>query len=175
MRFRDIGEKIDHFIRTIAKASGPGPTPTANPSPRERFDRWFTAPVKVLSEELDHGDGAFVVMSIGFFLCERYFRSVTCTTDDHKDISFRNRAADDLDVNRDFFEDFWNIYRNGIQHQGSPKRQVIDKKIPNTHQSKPGYPISYKWRIGSFDSLPQKWLDAGHTYICIDPSASLSK
>ena len=170
MRFAKIGKKIDDVIDSISKALRSGPTPTVNPSARERFDRWFTAPVKVLSKELDHGDGAFVVMSMGFFLCERYFRSVTETTDDHTKVCFKNRAADELDVNRDFFEDFWNIYRHGIQHQGSPKGQVIAKRIPNTQHSKPGYPISYKWRIdGSFDSLPQKWLDSEHTYICIDP------
>src|SRR5438128_2038164 len=130
MTFRQVGRRIDDLIRESKRRLGLVATAPTSPSPRERFDRWFTAPVDALSKDLDHGDGAFVVMGIGFFLCERYFRSMTGKPDDWWDHSFKNLAADHFDVNRDFFDDFWNIYRNGVQHQGSPKRQTVAKPKP---------------------------------------------
>lgn len=128
-------------------------------TPKERFIRWFIEPVERL-KEVDGGGGAFVAMSVGFFLCERYFRSKEGLIDDHSpagNAKFKDAAASHFDVNRKFFADFWNIYRNGMQHQGSPKSAVLGN-------------ISYKWRIdGDFPSLPSRWDNAGHTYICINP------
>jgi hypothetical protein len=172
MTFRETGKKIDDLVRDLKKRFGIFESPPTNPSVRERFHRWFKAPVDALSKELDDGDGAFVVMSIGFFLCERYFRSMTGNPDNWQDQSFKALAAAHFDINLDFFEDFWNVYRNGIQHQGSPKRETIQKKqtAPNQPLNKPGYPIEYRWRIdGSFDSMPQKAVVGGVTYICINP------
>ncbi len=158
--------KIRRLLARIFLRSRKATTP---PTPRERFDRWFTAPVEVLERKLGNGDGAFVVMSIGFFLCERYFRSLGGQPDSHLDKTFMNLAATHFNVHPDFFDDFWNIYRNGMQHQGSPKRQVLTKHLPDK-TVKPGYPISYRWQIdGSFGAVPKKWVNGGHTYICINP------
>ena len=94
-------------------------------------------------------------MSIGF-LCERYFRSVKGSTDTRND-KFIDLAAAHFNVNKTFFRIFCNIYRNGIQHQGSPKSET-------------NLGISYRWLIdGSFPAVPAKWEKNGHVYVCINP------
>ncbi|CAN5466672.1 hypothetical protein BH09VER1_BH09VER1_26020 [soil metagenome] len=141
--------------RIFLKKQSPSPI-----TPIERFTRWFIEPVEVLSRYVPGGGGAFVAMSVGFFLCERYFRSTTGVGDDTSAAAsrtFKDAAADHFGVNRDFFSAFWTIYRHGMQHQGSPKNDTVAN-------------IPYKWRIDAgYPDVPSRWDHLGHVYICINP------
>lgn len=93
----------------------------------ERFDGWFVQPIEKL-KELPEGDGGFLALSAALFLCERYYRALTDTLYGKRDDeTFKIAAAKDLGLNQEDFNHFWIVYRNGIQHQGTPKK-YIDKK-----------------------------------------------
>jgi len=110
-RFRPVGEKI----------MKPGA------SLEERFDGWFVKPIEKL-KELPEGDGGFLALSAALFLCERYYRAVTDTLSGKRDDeTFKIAAAKDLGLSLEDFNSFWIVYRNGVQHQGMP-RKYIDKK-----------------------------------------------
>ena len=62
------------------------------------------------------------------FLCERYYRALTDTLYGKRDDeTFKVAAARDLGLSLEDFNSFWIVYRNGVQHQGTP-RHYIDKK-----------------------------------------------
>lgn len=112
---------------------------------------------------IPNGDGAFIAISIGCFLCERYYRSVTSTQDDHRKEDYKVAAAKDLKIDGKFFDAFWDIFRNGVQHQASPKA------APRTNK-KTGKVTNYKWRIsGDFGPIPTRCFSKGYTVICLDP------
>ena len=93
----------------------------------ERFDGWFVKPIEKL-KELPEGDGGFLALSAALFLCERYYRASTDTLSGKRDDEkFKVAAAKDLGLSLEDFNCFWIIYRNGVQHQGTPKK-YIDKK-----------------------------------------------
>ena len=83
------------------------------PSTLEKFSRWFIIPLNTL-KMIPNGDGAFIALSIGCFLCERYYRIVTNTQETQDGIPFQNAAAADLNVNQAFFRNFWKVYRAGV-------------------------------------------------------------
>jgi hypothetical protein len=125
----------------------------------ENFIRWFVIPVAKL-KEIPNGDGAFLAMSVGFFLCERYYKEKAklenaedCSLDDR----FRNKAAKDLGVNPEFFLHFWQVYRNGMQHQATPKKYKTKD-------------YNYRWSISSdYHEIPMYYDKDGFRVICIDP------
>jgi len=123
----------------------------------EKFVRWFVVPTQAL-KTLPNGDGAFLALSLAFSLYERYYRIRTRTQMDDNDYdSFKNLAAEELNVNKDFFKVFWSTYRNGLLHQGSPK---VHKKNNRRH----------KWLIsGDFEAYPTYFDKKGIRYVCIDP------
>jgi hypothetical protein len=130
----------------------------------EHFIRWFVIPFHTL-KNVPSGDAAFVAFSIGFSLCERYHRIESKTQDDWKQTDeFKNFAAKHLDVNPNFFSDFWDVFRNGVQHQASPKWRKGDKKAGR----KP-----YKWAIDA--AFPHKPIlaknEKNEDVICINPWA----
>lgn len=93
----------------------------------ERFDGWFVKPIEKL-KEMPEGDGGFLALSAALFLCERYYRALTNTLDGSRDDEkFKIAAAKDLGLSLEDFNCFWIVYRNGVQHQGTPKK-YIDKK-----------------------------------------------
>jgi len=126
----------------------------------EKFTRWFVIPVSKL-KEIPNGDGAFAAMSIGCGLCERYCRILAESQDDWTDKTFIGKAADEMKVPKDVFTDFWDVFRNGIQHQMSPKWRK-----GNGQNWKP-----YKWSISSaFAVVPEIRKNRfGEDVICIDP------
>jgi len=126
----------------------------------EKFRIWFEEPYAALDKRCENeGNGAFVALSIGLFLCERYFRSITKTIDNHNDPAFKLEAARYLNVDAAFFRAFWNIYRNGMQHQGSPK-QTAD----------------YSWCVNAeFPPIPARAVVNGKEVICINPWAFTAK
>jgi len=93
----------------------------------DRFNGWFVEPIYKL-KELPEGDGGFLAMSAALFLCERYYRALTDSLSGKRDDeTFKIAAAKDFGLSLDDFKSFWIVYRNGIQHQGTPKK-YIDKK-----------------------------------------------
>ena len=101
----------------------------------EKLQRWFVESLRVL-KEIPNGDGAFVALSIGCQLCERFYRAKTGTQEVQDGIPFQEEAGRALGVGEDRFKRFWKAFRHGMQHQGSPK----------TYQQGG---IDYKWRISS--------------------------
>ena len=93
----------------------------------ERFDGWFVEPIEKL-KELPEGDGGFLALSAALFLCERYYRALTDTLYGKRDDeTFKIEAAKDLGLSVEDFNCFWIVYRNVVQHQGTPKK-YIDKR-----------------------------------------------
>jgi hypothetical protein len=90
-----------------------------------------------------------MALSMGFFLCERYYRFKSHTINNHRNSTrFLRAAARDFDCNEDLFKAFWSLFRNGVQHQGAPKKQYKAFWLP-------GEPtIRIKWAIG--DMLPHR-------------------
>jgi hypothetical protein len=97
---------------------------------RDKFIRWYVRPFNRL-KRIPDGDGAFAALSIGFFLCERYYRIKTNTITQHRKTErFLKAAAKDFDCNYQVFRTFWYLFRNGIQHQGAPKKSFVDYSNP---------------------------------------------
>ena len=126
----------------------------------ECFIRWFVIPFHVL-KKMDGGDAAFVAFSIGFSLCERFHRVEAKTQDKFDDYTFRDYAAKHLNVSKDLFSGFWDVFRNGIQHQASPKWKAGDNKRRK----------AYKWAISAeFPPVPVIGVnEKKEEVICIDP------
>jgi len=122
----------------------------------EKFVRWFEVPYHGLKSHPD-GDGAFIALSVGFLLFERYYRIVTGTQEIKGFDEARNRGAEDMEVNKEFFSVFWSTYRNGLMHQGTP--QIYERSG-----------IKYKWLIdGKFHAYPTYHDKGGFRYICLNP------
>lgn len=126
------------------------------PTDLQKFIRWYENTIRGLSLH-PCGDGAFVALSVGFLLFERYYRIVTNTQDDEHFNVGRDRGADEMDVNRTFFRIFWKTYRHGLMHQGTPK--IV---------SEGG--CDYKWMIDAeFHEYPTYYDTAGFRFICLNP------
>jgi hypothetical protein len=122
----------------------------------ERFVRWFEVPYSGLKAHPD-GDGAFVALSIGFLLFERYYRIVTGSQDEVAVDKARNKGAEDMNVNKEFFSVFWSTYRNGLMHQGTP--QIYERTGKK-----------YKWMIdATFEAYPTYFDYNGFRFICLNP------
>lgn len=111
----------------------------------ERFEGWFIKPIEKL-KEIPEGDGGFLALSAALFLCERYYRALTDTLNGKRDDEqFKIAAAKDLGLSLGDFNCFWIVYRNGVQHQGTPQK-YIDKKNQ----------IKYFFRISDeFNGIPE--------------------
>lgn len=123
----------------------------------EKFVRWYVTPIANL-RAIPEGDGAFIALSVAFSLFERYYRIETTTQEDDRDtLSFKNKGAEELGVNKEFFTVFWSTYRNGLLHQGSPKIYENNNR-------------KHKWLIsGDFNEYPTYYDKKGVRIICIDP------
>jgi hypothetical protein len=122
----------------------------------ERFIRWFVVPIHML-KLLPNGDAAFVALSVGSLLCERYYRIITNSQEEEAGDKFRNKAAEELNVYKEFFGAFWSTYRNGLMHHGTP--QVYERAN-----------IKYKWMIDvEFEEYPTYYDKDGFRFICLNP------
>lgn len=130
-----------------------------NPDTLIKFVRWFVIPLNTL-RAIPNGDGAFVALSIGCQLCERFYRAKTKTQEKWRDQTFQDEAGDDLGVGRQQFRRFWNTFRHGQQHQGSPKKHVENSSG-----------IHYLWQISAqFSAVPtEAFVDSTTTVIRLDP------
>lgn len=144
----------------------------------ERFEMWFADPLeflehkKTLTPSVRHKmfDGAFMAMSLGLFLFERYYRVKSGTHDAEPDprpgdwdSRFKRCASIDLNIDYDFLEAFWSVFRNGIQHQGMPRRVLRGYKKKGK--------VWHLWDIdGDYPALPHvHWKPTGEMVICINP------
>ena len=110
----------------------------------ERFEGWFVRPIEKL-KELPEGDGGFLALAGALFLCERYYRALTKTHYGRGEYTpFKKAAAEDFGLTLDEFESFWMVYRNGVQHQGIPRRYIDRNKV------------EYVWHIDdAFGAIPE--------------------
>jgi len=111
---------------------------------RERFEGWFVRPIEKL-KEIPEGDGGFLALACALFLCERYYRALTKTHYGRgEDKPFKVAAAKDFGLTPEEFNCFWMVYRNGVLHQGIPRRYVDSNKV------------EYVWHIDdTFGAIPE--------------------
>jgi hypothetical protein len=127
-------------------------------TPIEKLEKWFAKPIVEI--EKTSADAAFLVLSASFSMFERFVKSRMHTekdalgtrrmNKDEKKAFFYKFSADILGIpDPKLFENFWDMYRNGIAHYLQPKLIEIDGK-------------EYGWRIsvgGSFKDLPEYYHD----------------
>jgi hypothetical protein len=132
-----------------------------------KFKRWFVAPFDLL-KDMDKGDGAFVILSMGLFLCERYFRiKASCIRSDHLNDAFFRKAARAFDCDRVMFERFWNIYRHGMQHRGQPQKWIKEWSPAAGQKVK----RRYGWSIShDYTYRPTQRVIRGKKVVCIFPN-----
>ena len=122
-------------------------------------------------------DGAYIALSIGFVLCERYYRIKTRTTEslskkerekkenEGYDDRFKHAAAAALGISPGDFIDFWLVFRNGIQHQGMPKRLRIKNEKGEVVRE---YCHAISVEKG-FEASPKKQTFPDYTLISLNP------
>lgn len=115
-------------------------------TPLEKFGEWFERPLKEL-ESLKDCNAAFLAFMVSFGLFERFIKSdLKLRGIDGNPENFRAEAAKILRLERDLFDKFWGMYRDGIQHYLQPKRFCSKG-------------VKYDWQISAdFGALP-KWFD----------------
>ncbi len=119
---------------------------------RARFLLRFADPYRVLDER-GQGRGALAALSIGLFLCERYFRFKSNSTDLWREEAFLREAATHFETGFAFFSQFWECYRHGMQYSGAPKTD-----------GQSGWDIN-----DAYPAAPTRALDKGKTIICLNP------
>jgi hypothetical protein len=133
-----------------------------------KFKRWFVAPYDRL-KDMDNGDGAFVILSMGIFLCERYFRTKSgCVTKQDLTDKFYRKASRAFDCDPELFERFWSIYRHGMQHRGQPQKWIKEWNRARTKKIKK----RYGWSISDRYTYKPTQLKVGRKkVVCIYPNA----
>lgn len=137
-----------------------------NSKHRKNFIKWYVRPFNRL-KRTRRGDGAFIILSMGLFLCERYYRirSNSIKKDGLPD-KFHKMAARDFGCTPALFKRFWLVYRHGIQHRGQPQRWIMETQTPGTPKKK----VRVGWLIDdSFLHRPTECLSRGKKTICVDP------
>jgi hypothetical protein len=130
----------------------PLPSVEEEASARAKFLIWFAEPFRILEDRGD-GHGAFVALSIGLFLCERYFRYKSGTTDLWREEGFLAEAAGHYQTDYSFFKEFWNVYRHGMQDQGIPKADE-----------------AHGWDINDdYPPVPTRAFENDKAIICLNP------
>jgi hypothetical protein len=128
------------------------PTAEEEASARYRFLVLFAEPFRIL-DECGDGHGAFVALSLGLFLCERYFRHKSDSLDAWREEKFLAEAASHYGVDYDLFREFWSVYRHGMLYQGAPK--ATD---------------AYGWAMSEdYLPVPTKVSKEGKAMICLNP------
>jgi hypothetical protein len=95
------------------------------PTPREHFDSWF---VNVLESLYEARDAGFVIMMTIFPLLERYLRQRSGIPGENDRLT--DKFFDELRGifpalgDADQARAFWQVYRNGLLHQGTFSQQV---------------------------------------------------
>lgn len=138
-------------------------------TPLDRFNQWFANPIS----EIEHSsaDAAYLVLSVSFSMFERFVKSRMQTEKDALKIRQMDKKAKEafffqfsthiLGMNDEkLFENFWDMYRNGIAHFFQPKVVEWDGKTF-------GHLISVH---RGFNDLPEYYCDPGGSwFIRINP------
>lgn len=134
---------------------------------RTNFIKWYVRPFNRL-KGIKGGDGAFVILTMGLFLCERYYRIKSgCITRDSLSDKFYIRAARDFDCDVTLFKRFWAVYRHGMQHRGHPQRWIMESEAPGVPKKK----VRLGWMIDAkFGHRPSLCRSRGKRIIAIDPA-----
>lgn len=130
------------------------PKPTKDPN--ETFERWYVIPLRIL-ETLPNGDGAFVVFAVSLALYERFAKAFIKERLKLKANSNElcRKLAADFDLRESAATTFWDVMRNGLQHQGMPL--VAKSSIRRWRFSgKCTKPIEF--RAGDTELWVQPWL-----------------
>ena len=89
-------------------------------TPRDKVEKWFVAPLRVLREK-GVGDEGFLVLMVGISLAERITASkVKKDKQVGKKQSPEKCGADLFGISEGDFSGFWNMYRNGLMHYAHP-------------------------------------------------------
>jgi len=129
-------------------------------NPEESFNSWFVVPVRWL-QAVPNNDGSFVALATALFLYERY-AAIKLKQRGIKAIekNIPKQIAIDFDINEHIAEDFWDVMRNGLLHQGMPKQSEQGKrKFPEWifHHNKVDHPIELHEFQGRALLFVQPW------------------
>lgn len=112
--------------------------------PFDKIDAWFINPIRRLKEIRTYDlDGAFLAMSASLAMYERFLiklaQSWGCSLTDTNRHQF---GSVNLGISEKDFRDFWDCYRNGLQHQFQPKKKAGS--------------CTYRWSIScDFAAIPK--------------------
>jgi hypothetical protein len=128
------------------------PTPEQEAAARYKFLLLYAEPFRIL-EECGDGQGAFAALSLGLFLCDRYFRHKSDSMDAWREEKFLAEAATHYGMEYELFREFWSIYRHGMLYQGAPKATE-----------------AYGWALSEdYSSVPTKVSLKGKAVIGLNP------
>jgi hypothetical protein len=89
-------------------------------TPRDKVEKWFVAPLRVL-RDAKSGDEGFLVLMVGISLAERI---VSSKRKRDKGVGVDRTAeqcgSDFLNIPLDTYSAFWSMYRNGLMHHAHP-------------------------------------------------------
>ncbi len=95
-----------------------------------KFDRWFTRVFAAL-RQLPEGDGAIAALSIALYLYERYAVAKLEAGGRKADWAGKLlQLAADFGITSDEADAFWNVFRNGLLHQGMPVQLQGRSRLP---------------------------------------------
>jgi hypothetical protein len=101
----------------------------------ELIDTWYLEPLKKMS-----GSQAFICLSVCLFLYEKYLRKTQKIEMDCKFSKghkvFRCIGVD-FGISADDSFEFWSCWRNGLAHQGMPKKSQLYNWAMTRDQEKP--------------------------------------
>jgi len=134
---------------------------------RTKFIKWYVRPFNRL-KRVKNGDGAFIILSMGIALCERYFRiKSNCIKSDYIPPVFYVTAAKSFGCTADDFEIFWNVYRHGLQHRAQPQIWIKWWNKGRTKKVK----TRFKWSISANNGLCPKIVDTPKgKVVCVFPN-----
>lgn len=136
----------------------------------ELFSRWVIEPLSVL-RKIEHGDGSFAALAMGFGLYERYLESklhaeIGKAPEDQR-YSLASQDFDGL-VSPSDFKAFWEMYRVGIQHHFQPKNFTKTKDNSNwgwdisSEKGYKKYPTLTEGPPNNFEIQIDPWLFIDH-------------
>jgi|GEM_PF-1423980 len=113
--------------------------------PRVLFERWYGQPLALL-ETVENGDGGFIALAISCLLYERYARTILGGKGTRaNDRAVLSLFADDMGVQQDAAEAFWQVMRNGLLHAAMPKRRTRPGRDCPRYLLLPDLPLPVQW------------------------------
>ena len=142
--------------------------------PKTLFERWFSAPIKLLDKQLERGEGAISGMMVALPLFERFIHIKKSR--DATGRSFYEIMADELCLpSAEVAEEFWTTFRHGFCHTGMPfDKDRGGNPLPGVsfHHQHPKFPAKVTDKDGKevFKIDPWKFIYHVHDLYVTDPS-----